>query len=146
MTFYLDITPTQIKFGGIKSIIKDYAFISQTRSIAHVGYNDQISNPMGVWVIGGSVRANYVASGLRMCGVIRDSALCSISSENDVMIVVYTNDRLYLYRNGARSWQPVVDQTHRWSVGLTDDALDDLVKGIVPGREWDSTVTHYEVY
>lgn len=146
MAFYLKIDQGQMWYGGDKSIQADHASISQTRSLSFISDDGSVSSPMGIWIIGSSVKANYVASRLRCMAMLHDDQLIKMANENDVQIFIYSNDRMYTYKGGHRGWVPVVDGYLFHVVGTdrstASQAMADCNCSIPKG--WSTTHTWYE--
>lgn len=147
MSFYLTIDKDKLHWGGKESITETYAYIPGSTAYTHIG-NDggavgKLTSPMGTWVIGSSVKANYVASKLRMRGMWIDNELMLLAGENNVVIVVYTDDKVYIYRNSARTYESLdLIGSYVWSYRTNDFDIKRSIQGNNP-PQWSNYSTEY---
>ena len=150
MSFYLTIDQHKLHWGGKESIMETFAYIPGSTAYTHIG-NDggnvgKISSPMGAWVIGSSVKANYVASRLRLRGMWLDGELMELAGSNDVIIVVYSDDKVYVYRNSARTYETLdLIGSYVWSHRADDFDIKRSIKGYNP-PQWSNYNTEYVRY
>lgn len=147
MSFYLVIDKDKLRWGGKESITKTFTYISACQSHTHIG-NDggnvgKLTTPMGAWVIGSSVKANYVASKLRLRGMWLDRELMDEAGANDVTIVVYTDDKVYVYKHYARTYESLdLIGEYVMSHGCDDFDIKRSLKGNNP-PQWSNYSTDY---
>ncbi len=145
MAFYLKIDGDQQWFGGLKSIPKDWAHISQTRNRTFTDDNGDITIPTGIWLVGSSVTANMAKGRLDMRHALDEDYLTKLSSDCDVKIFLATVDKVYLYRNGARVWVPIKDGFYRKELDTTADVAEQAMAGCgcaIP-KHWSTAHTYF---
>lgn len=143
MSFYIDITERTLKFGGLKSIAKDWAYISQSAARLFTEPDGNICSPIGLWVIGSAVQTNFVATVLRLTNNLSEEKLIELSSQHDVRIFVATTKRFYIYRNAARTFEDYVEGNHAFSIGCTPSEVQSAMKGIQLPLHWTVDSTNY---
>lgn len=143
MSFYLTIDKDKLHWGGKESIMETFAYIPMCTAYSHIGDDGKMTQPMALWVLGSSVKANYVASHLRKRGLWIDGELMLMAGENDVVIVVYTDGKLYIYRNSARMYQ-ALDLIGElvWSHRTNDHDIKRSIQGYNP-PQWVNYSTDY---
>ena len=143
MGFYLAIDRDTIRWGGVEKIASTYAHVSSSTAYTFISESESISQPIGAWVLGTSVRAHYVASKLRLSNVWRDSDLVTLAGDNDVVIVVLINDRRYVYRRYARVYANMdLSGCDVWRYNVSESDVYLALRGNHP-PSWSSYVTNY---
>lgn len=143
MSFYLVIDRDTLKWGGLESVSSTYAYISMSTAYSHIADDGNITQPMGLWILGSSIKAHYCAGYLRRRAIWRDEEFCSYSLEYGVTIVVYTNDKLYVYSNGSRTYKTMdLTEGFVYKVNATDYDIQRSIRGYNP-KHWNNYNTDY---
>lgn len=141
MSFYIEIDNQSLKFGGLKSIPKDWGYVEQSPARTFKEPDGSISSPYGMWVIGSSVNANYVLTKLRLQNHWNEADVISLAGDNDVKICVATDKRFYLYRNYARVFTNYNEGYHRWQIDCSDDDVASAKADCCVPKGWETCVT-----
>ena len=143
MSFYFSISDRTLKFGGLKSIAQDWGYVEQSASRIYKEPDGNISSPLGMWVIGTAMKANFVLTKLRLQNHWTDDELISLAGVNDVKICVATDKRFYLYRNSARSFTDYIDGWHTFLTDCTRETFIHAANGKNVPKHWETCETNY---
>ena len=140
MSFFLEVTPQTLRFGGMKSIVEDWGFISQSSNRLYEGPCGTLSSPYGTFVLGSSVMANFVLTKMRMRPNWNEADLIQLSGENRVKIVVVTDQRICIYSDYGRLVRNHQDGCGTWDNNCHPQDLAAVVSGNTP-KHWEINKT-----
>lgn len=143
MSFYLSINRDELHWGGKETISSTFTHIPMCTAHSHIADDGKLTQPMGLWILGSSVKAHYVAAKLRRRAMWIDSELIQGALEDDVTILVYTDGKLIVYADGSRTYKKLdLIDSYVWKQRATDFAIAHALKGNLP-PQWASYSTDY---
>lgn len=149
MSFFLKLDGDKMGFGGIKSIPQDYDFIAPRASSVFVSDDGDITTPLGIWLIGTTIRTGHAKGYLGGKQIVRDDQLRYLAdSQTDLQILVATEKKMYIYCNGNRLYQPIVDGCLYYGLNVPIEEADRYIsaslKGVKINKPWVVTTTYIE--
>lgn len=143
MSFYLTIDRNELHWGGKETISSTFAHLPMCTANSHIADDGKLTQPMGLWILGSSVRAHYVADKLRRHAMWIDSELMQSSLNDYVTILVYTDGKLIVYADGNRTYKKLdLIDSYVWKQLATDFDVARALKGNLP-PQWASYSTDY---
>lgn len=135
MSFFIREANGEVAFGGMKSIELDYEHVTPFGKFKLTVDGGKQYDVANLWIIGSAVKTSYVKALMRSGnGQYDEDRLAIMSGQNDVIILVRVDDHYYLYRNSARTRQPIVDGVYEWLYGTVAGQVNDAINGLAPTR------------
>lgn len=142
MSFFIREDQGKLVFGGMKSIQLNYEHVTTFGRCAIDGGNGALYDVDDLWIIGSSVKTNYVKGRLSGQTLWYEEVLAKLAGTNDVIILVRLNNCYLIYRNSARARMPIEKGKYEWYYGCTESQVNDALNGILPTR-W--LIEHHQV-
>lgn len=143
MAFFLHIKGDKQHWGGNEGVMETFAHIPMCTAYSHIADDGKMTQPMGLWVLGSGVKANYVAAKLRKRGLWIDRELMEQAGQDDVAILVYTDGKMYLYNNSSRMQAKVdVNEGYLFSKEVSQYEMTACMNN-TPPPQWGAYTTDF---